>query len=115
MTSVFWLLALILLLSVSIGPIYEYRKSKEMERSLIPNGSIYSSIVESMGGDPPREITEEQCLQELRSLEDREYLCGAYWMFKQLHPDRREALHELSMAKDRDEMVAILKKHSLQG
>jgi hypothetical protein len=78
---------------------------------IVPND--FSRIVERMGGDPPPRITEDECIRELSSLSDREYLCGAYWMFKQIFKVDHPILAELSLAKDREDMARILREHGL--
>lgn len=83
----------------------------ETQVELAPND--FSRIVERMGGDPPAKITEDECIQDLSSLSDREYLCGAYWMFKQIFKIDHPILVELSLAKNREDMARILRDHGL--
>lgn len=75
-------------------------------------GSIYAEVVEMMGGRRQgSEITRDECYKQLTSLSDREYLCGAYWMFKILFPEAKETLNELSFAQSKEAMRKIIEAH----
>jgi hypothetical protein len=94
----------------------EEKASEETsEREEDMSTRAYSKIVEEMGGDPSRFITEKECLKQLKSLSDREALCGAYWMFKQIFKleDGHPILTELSVAPDKIAMERILRDHGL--
>jgi len=72
--------------------------------------NVYSEIVEKMGGDPQKDLTEQECLAELRSLSERDFLCGAFWAIENLS-DNEQFLTRLSVTKNRASFLRLLKAY----
>jgi hypothetical protein len=97
----------------SFDPLFHKLLKDELSEYLLSNFYItqYQHLVEKMGSDPQGDLTEKACLQELRELEEREFLCGAYWVIDHLYPECQVLLNELAIAKNREEFLSVLKYH----
>ncbi len=68
----------------------------------------YRQIIERMGGDTYAKdsISEDECIKQLLSLSEREFLSGAYWGIKSLLGSKaNNLLNCLSLCEDRNSFL----------
>lgn len=75
----------------------------------------YTNIVNDMGGNISGQITRTECCNKLKSMLNKEYMCGMLYMFTLLYPKHTKILNKLALAKSEKDMIEIISKKFLIG